>query len=122
MRACPSPEIYLNNVFIPHTHVLGEPGAYPKGRWQGRFHLGFTANYLGAIEGAYDWVLTNLKERGRGKDPFVQMRVGEAQTLLYGAQVVFEDAIASWTRGDVTQAELTSMKAKSICAHAALPA
>jgi len=120
MRACPSPEIYLDNVFIPHTHVLGEPGAYPTGRWQGRFHLGFTANYLGAIEGAYDWVLQSLKERGRGKDAFVQLRVGEAQTQLYGAQVVFENAIASWTRGNVEQAELTSMKAKSICAHAAL--
>lgn len=120
MRACPSPEIYLNDVFIPYTHVLGEPGSYPKGRWQGRFHLGFTANYLGTIEGAYDWVLQSLKERGRGKDPFVQMRVGEAQTLLHGAQIVFEDAIESWTRGDVLQAELTSMKAKSICAHAAL--
>lgn len=120
MRACPSPEIYLDNVFIPYSHVLGEPGAYPMGRWQGRFHLGFTANYLGAIEGAYGWVLQGLKERGRGKDAFVQLRVGEAQTLLHGAEVVFEDAIASWTRGDVQQAELTSMKAKSICAHAAL--
>jgi len=120
MRACPSPEIYLDNVFIPYTHVLGEPGSYPKGRWQGRFHLGFTANYLGAIEGAYDWVLQSLKERGRGKDPFVQLRIGEARTLLHGAQVVFEDAIASWTRGDIQQAELTSMKAKSTCAHAAL--
>jgi alkylation response protein AidB-like acyl-CoA dehydrogenase len=120
MRACPSPEIYLDNVFVPYTHVLGEPGAYPKGRWQGRFHLGFTANYLGAIEGAYGWVLQSLKDRNRGKDPLVQLRVGEAQTLLHGAQVVFENAIASWTRGDVQQAELASMKAKSICAHAAL--
>ncbi len=120
MRACPSPEIYLDNVFIPHSHVLGEPGAYPTGRWQGRFHLGFTANYLGAIEGAYDWVLQSLKERGRGKDPFVQLRIGEAQTLLHGARIVFEDAIQSWTRGDVQEAELTSMKAKSTCAHAAL--
>lgn len=120
MRVCPSPEIYLNNVFIPHTHVLGEPGAYPKGRWQGRFHLGFTANYLGTIEGAYAWVLNGLKERGRSKDPFVQMRVGEASTQIYGAQSAFEAAIASWRSGDVVAAELASMRAKSICAHAAL--
>ncbi len=120
MRVCPSPEIYLNNVFIPHTHVLGEPGAYPKGRWQGRFHLGFTANYLGTIEGAYAWVVNGLKERGRSKDPFVQMRVGEASTQIYGAQSAFEAAIASWRAGDVVAAELASMRAKSICAHAAL--
>ncbi len=119
MRVCPSPEIYMNNVFIPNTHVLGEPGTYPKGRWQGRFHLGFAANYLGTIEGAYEWVLNSLKERGRGKDPFVQLRVGEMQIQLYGAQVAFENAIATWRRGDVLQAELASMKAKAICAHVA---
>ena len=122
MRACPSPEIYLDNVFIDEEHVLGGPGAYPKGRWQGRFHLGFTANYLGAIEGAYDWVLENLRERGRGKDPFVQMRVGEVSTLLWGAQVAFETAINSWRDGNIVQSELLSMRAKSICAHAALQA
>jgi len=120
MRSCPSPEIYLNDVFIPSTHVLGEPGAYPKGRWQGRFHLGFAANYLGTIEGAYDWVLHAVKERGKSKDSFVQLRFGEMQTLLYGAQVAFEDAINVWRSGDVQAAELASMKAKSICAHTAL--
>lgn len=119
MRVCPSPEIYMDNVFIPETHVLGEPGAYPQGRWQGRFHLGFAANYLGTIEGAYDWVVNSLKERGRGKDPFVQLRVGEMQTQLYSAEVAFESAIATWRRGDVLQAELDSMKAKAICAHVA---
>lgn len=120
MRSCPSPEIYLNDVFIPHTHVLGEPGAYPQGRWQGRFHLGFAANYLGTIEGAYDWVLESIKQRGKGKDPFVQLRVGEMQTQLYGAQVAFEHAIDAWRRKDIQAAELASMKAKSICAHTAL--
>ncbi len=120
MRSCPSPEIYLNNVFVPQSHVLGEPGAYPKGRWQGRFHLGFAANYLGTIEGAYDWVLQSVKERGRGKDPFVQLRFGEMETQLYGARVAFEHAISAWRQGDVPAAELASMKAKSICAHTAL--
>jgi alkylation response protein AidB-like acyl-CoA dehydrogenase len=120
MRSCPSPEIYLNNVFVPPSHVLGEPGAYPKGRWQGRFHLGFAANYLGTIEGAYDWVLESVKARGRSKDPFVQLRFGEMQTHLYGAQVAFESAINSWRNNDIQAAELASMKAKSICAHTAL--
>lgn len=120
MRVCPSPEIYMNNVFIPHSHVLGEPGAYPRGRWQGRFHLGFAANYLGTIEGAFDWVLASIKARGRGKDPFVQLRFGEMETKLYGARVAFEHAISTWLQGDIPQAELASMKAKAICAHVAM--
>ena len=120
MRVCPSPEIYLDNVFVDHDHVLGEPGAYPKGRWQGRFHLGFAANYLGAIEGAYEWTLQQLKERGKGKDPFMQLRVGECEIALFGARTAFERAIDAWRDGDVQKAELASMKAKAICAHAAL--
>ncbi|MDR5760615.1 acyl-CoA dehydrogenase family protein [Caballeronia sp. LZ035] len=120
MRVAPSPEIYLDNVFIPDLNVLGEPGAYPRGRWQGRFHLGFTANYLGMAEGAYAWVLQSLRERGRGKDPFVQLRVGEAHTLLHGARCAFEHAIDTWRTASVVEAELTSMQAKSICAQAAL--
>jgi alkylation response protein AidB-like acyl-CoA dehydrogenase len=120
MRVAPSPEIYLNNVFIPDENVLGEPGAYPAGRWQGRFHLGFAATYLGTIEGAYQWVLQSLKERGRGKDPFIQMRVGEARTQIHAAQTVFENAIDTWQTRPVVESELVAMQAKSICAHAAL--
>ena len=67
MRAAASPIITLDNVFIPDSHVLGEPGAYPRGRWQGRFHLGFTANYLGTTEGMYEWCRQYLIDRGRGK-------------------------------------------------------
>lgn len=120
MRVCPSPEIYLNDVLIDREHVLGQPGDYTRGRWQGRFHLGFAANYLGNLEGSYRWVVGQLRKRGRGKDPLIQLRVGEAQTLIYGAQTAFDHAIQVWRSGDVQAAELASMKAKAICAHAAL--
>ncbi len=120
MRVCPSPELYLDNVFCDEDHVLGEPGVYPKGRWQGRFHLGFAANYLGAIEGAYQWTIEGLKARGKGKDAFMQLRTGECEIALFGARTAFERAIDVWREGDVQKAELASMKAKAICAHAAL--
>lgn len=120
MRTCPSPELYLADVFIDHDHVLGEPGIYPKQRWQGRFHLGFAANYLGALEGTYDWTVANLKERGKSKDAFTQLRVGECAVQLFSAQVAFEHAIEVWRTGDVPKAELASIKAKAICAHAAM--
>ncbi len=120
MRVCPSPELHLDNVFIDQDHVLGEPGSYPKGRWQGRFHLGFAANYLGAIEGMYEWTMGSLKERGKSKDAFMQLRVGECEIDLFGARTAFERAIAIWREGDVQKAELASMKAKAICAHVAL--
>lgn len=121
MRVSESPQIVLDNVFVPTSHVLGAPGAYLAGRWQGRFHLGFTANYLGAAEGVFGWTLDWLRQwPDKLADPFVQAHVGEAQVALHAAQAVFERAIATWREGDTVRAELSSMAAKSSCAQAAL--
>lgn len=119
MRAAPSPVITLDDVFIPDENVLGEPGSYPRGRWQGRFHLGFAANYLGTTEGMYAWYLDYIVKKGRGKDPLIQLRTGEMKIALAAAQSLFHDAIASWKTKSVVEAELLSMAAKSTAAHVA---
>ena len=117
MRAAPSPIITLDNVFVPDSHVLGEPGSYPRDRWQGRFHLGFAANYLGTSEGMYDWFIEYMVGKGRARDPILQLRVGEMKVALDAARSLFHRAIAAWTEGDVVAAELASMAAKSQAAH-----
>ena len=119
MRAAASPVITLDQVFVPEENILSAPGAYPRGRWQGKYHLGFTANYLGATEGMYRWYLDYIKQKGRTKDPIIQMRTGEVRVALDGARALFHRAIASWTEGDVTRSELLSMAAKSSAAHVA---
>lgn len=119
MRAAPSPVITLDDVFIPDENVLGEPGSYPRGRWQGRFHLGFAANYLGTTEGMYAWYLDYIVKKGRGKDPLIQLRTGEMKIALAAAQSLFHDAIESWKTRSVVEAELLSMAAKSTAAHVA---
>ena len=119
MRAAASPIITLDNVFIPDSHVLGEPGAYPRGRWQGRFHLGFTANYLGTTEGMYEWCRQYLIDRGRGKAELIQMRMGEMRIALDAAASLFHDAIRAFKTRSVVEAELLSMSAKSTAAHVA---
>ncbi len=121
MRVAESPQIVLDDVFVPASHVLGPPGAYIGGRWQGRFHLGFSANYLGAAEGVFGWTLDWLRKLpGKLGDPFVQAHVGESQVALYAAQAAFERAIETWRAGDTVRAELASMAAKSVCAQSAL--
>ncbi len=121
MRVAESPQIVLDQVRVPHSHVLGPPGAYLTGRWQGRFHLGFTANYLGAAEGVFDWSLEWLRQMpDKLGDPFVQAHVGEARVALHAASAAFEQAIEVWRAGDAVRAELVSMAAKSTCAQAAL--
>ena len=119
MRAADSPIITLDNVFIPDENILATPGAFPKGRWQGRYHLGFTANYIGATEGMYGWFLEYMRMKERTKDPILQLRTGEMQIALEGARALFHRAIASWTEGNVTRSELLSISAKSTAAHVA---
>lgn len=120
MRVAESPQVHLDDVHIPASHILGPAGAYPNGRWQGRFHLGFTATYLGAAEGILRWALAWIGQISQKKaDPYVQWHVGQAQTDLYAAQSAFESALRAWQHGNVTNAELASMAAKSICARTA---
>lgn len=119
MRAASSPIITLNQVFVPDSHVLGKPGDYPRGRWQGKFHLGFTANYLGTTEGMYQWCRQYLVGRGRGQAELIQMRMGEMRIALDAAASLFHDAIRAFKTRSVVQAELLSMSAKSTAAHVA---
>jgi alkylation response protein AidB-like acyl-CoA dehydrogenase len=119
MRAARSSVITLQDVFVPDSHVLGEPGSYPKGRWQGRYHLGFAANYLGASEGLYGWYLDYIKGRGRATNAITQLRTGEMRITLDSAAALFNVAIESWQKSDVVASELISMSAKSAAAHAA---
>jgi alkylation response protein AidB-like acyl-CoA dehydrogenase len=119
MRAARSSLLTLNDVFVPDSHLLGAPGAYPNGRWQGRFHLGFAANYLGTAEGLYAWTVDYLRKKGKARDGITQLRIGEMKIALDAARAQFHHAIRSWAERPVVEAELLSMSAKSTAAHAA---
>ena len=119
MRCADSPIITLNDVFVPDNHVLGEPGDYPRKRWQGKFHLGFTANYLGATEGMYHWFLDYIVNKGKGEGELIQMRTGEMKIKLDGAASIFHDAIRAYRTRPIVEAELLAMAAKSIAADVA---
>ena len=119
MRCADSPIITLNDVFVPDSHVLGQPGDYVRQRWQGKFHLGFTANYLGATEGMYQWYLDYVSGRGKGEAEMIQMRTGEMKIALDGAVSIFHDAIRAYRTRPIVEAELLAMSAKSIAADVA---
>jgi alkylation response protein AidB-like acyl-CoA dehydrogenase len=119
MRAADSPVITLNDVFVPDANVLGNPGDYPRKRWQGKFHLGFAANYLGTTEGMYNWYREYIVGRGRGNSELIQMRTGEMKIALQSAESIFHDAIRAYRTRPIVEAELLAMSAKSIAAEVA---
>jgi alkylation response protein AidB-like acyl-CoA dehydrogenase len=121
MRGAPSPLVHLKDVFVPKENVLGEAGSYPRQRWQGKYHLGFAAQYLGVAEGMFDWYRDYVVKKGKGKDPIILMRTGEMRIKLDAAQAVFHDAIRIWRSDRSTEdRELLSVSAKYTCAHHAL--
>lgn len=120
MRAAASPVLTLDDVFVENRNVLASPGYYPKSRWQGKFHLGFCANYLGTAEGMFDWYVDYIRGKGKAGDGIVQMRTGEMQIMLRAAESLFHDAIRAWKTRSVVEAELASIAAKSMAAHVAL--
>lgn len=119
MRVASSPVITLDDVFIADRNVFGEPGIYPKSRLQGKFHLGFAANYLGSAEGMFDWYLSYVGKSAKRSDSIVQMRTGEMKVALQAAESLFHDAIRAWKTKSVVEAELTSIAAKSLAAQVA---
>lgn len=120
MRATRSPLMKFENVFVPTRNILAKPGDYVKTKLQAQFHLGFAANYLGTIEGMYNWFLQYINDRSKASDQFIQMRVGEMEMSLNAAQSLFHDAIRSWQNKSQEQAEVNSIAAKSFIAKTAM--
>lgn len=119
MRVASSPVITLEDVFIEDRNVFGEPGAYPRSRLQGKFHLGFAANYLGSAEGMFDWYIAYVGRGAKKADSVVQLRTGEMKIALQAAESLFHDAIRAWKTKSVVEAELISIAAKSMAAQVA---
>lgn len=120
MRAAVSPLVRLTDVRVARENLLGQAGDYPRQRWQGKFHLGFSANYLGVAEGIYDWFRDYIRRKGKAKDPIVLLRTGEMKIELELAAALFHDAIRAWKTRPVVEAELMAMAAKYTTARTAL--
>lgn len=112
MRAAVSPTVELTDCFVPDQYVLGEPGLYPRARWQAKYHLGFAAQYLGGTQGIIDTLRDYLPRRGTTKDSFTQLRMGEIVVGTESVRWLIYRAAWLWTRGDEQRAELAAMLAK----------
>ena len=93
MRACVSPWITLENCFVPEENLLGRPGQFLAENWLGKINFAFTANYLGSARAIYDWGLSYVRQRGGGKDPYRQMRLGELKSLLDASRLLLYGAV-----------------------------
>ena len=112
MRSAVSPNIILENCFVADEYVIGEPGVFPRDRWQARFHLGFAAQYLGGCEGIFDYLVDYLPKRNITSDPYVQLRLGEIRIGIDSVRWLVYRAAWLWKQKRMQDAELFSMNAK----------
>ena len=112
MRGASSPDLVLEDVFVPDELVIGSPGFFPRERWQARFHLGFAAQYLGGAQGLFDLLIDYLPKRGTAGDAYAQLRTGEIAVGIEAARWLIYRAAWLWTQGDQLEAELAAILAK----------
>jgi alkylation response protein AidB-like acyl-CoA dehydrogenase len=112
MRAAVSPDLFLEDCFVSDAGRIGEPGTYPRERWQARHYLSLASQYLGACEGLFDALTDYLPKRGTAGDNYTQLRLGETRVAIDSVRWLIYRAAWLWGRGDLQQAELFSLVAK----------
>jgi alkylation response protein AidB-like acyl-CoA dehydrogenase len=123
MRAAVSPDIVLEQCFVPEANLIGAPGLYARDRWQARHYLSLSAQYLGACEGIFDSLTEYLPRRGTAGESYTQLRLGEMRVLIDSVRWLVYRAAWLWTQGDLEQAELFSLVARhqaTLCATAVM--
>lgn len=112
LRAAYSPDLVLENVFVPDRDVLGDPGETARNKWQAKAHLSFAAQYIGSSEGIFDFLVDYLPKRGTAGDSYAQLRLGEIRIATDSARWMVYRAAWLWQAGDLAAAELFAMNAK----------
>jgi alkylation response protein AidB-like acyl-CoA dehydrogenase len=112
MRAAVSPTLLLEDCRVDDANVLGDPGFFPRDRWQSRSHLSFAAQYLGAAEGIFDFLKEYLPKRGTAGDAYAQLRMGEIRIGIDSVRWLVYRAAWLWQKKDIGEAELFSLVAK----------
>ncbi|NIO09203.1 MAG: hypothetical protein GTO40_14805 [Deltaproteobacteria bacterium] len=111
MKACVSPWLQLKDCFVPETDRIGELGQFRNENWLGKINFAFSANYLGAAQGMYDWALDYVRKRGGGKDAYRQLRAGELKALLDASRLLLYKAVTRYKQ-DANEAMVQAHGAK----------
>lgn len=111
MRACVSPMLTFNDCLVPEDCRLGQPEGFFDRLWLAKINLGFTANYLGSLQGVYDFAVQYLREKKKPEIAPFDTVVGELKARLDATRLLFYHAV-KLTRIDLKQGLLASNQAK----------
>ncbi|MDJ0838284.1 MAG: acyl-CoA dehydrogenase family protein [Acidobacteriota bacterium] len=118
MRASVSHLARFDNVFIPKTDMIGEPGQYLAENWQTRFIPQYAASFLGAAEAALDYALHCIKTQKKEADPFIQQHIGQMAVNVETGHLWLKNVADLWLV-DPKEAQLAGSRARHIMEHLA---
>jgi len=117
MRACVSPMLTFKDCFVPERNVLGAAGGFFREKWLAKINMGFSANYLGALQGMYGWLIQYLRGRPTKSDPVYQTSIGELKAKIDAVRLMLYTAVLR-TRENMEQGLLMSNEAKWLAVDA----
>jgi alkylation response protein AidB-like acyl-CoA dehydrogenase len=119
MRSTVSHAVHFNGTFIPHTNVIGQPGQYLTEGWQTCFAPHYAASFLGAAEGALDYVLDYVRCQNRQGDPYVQHHVGLMAINVESGLLWLRNVARLWEEEQYAEAQLAGSRARYLVEHLA---
>lgn len=110
MKASDSLRVEFNNTFVPEENILGKPGEFIKEAWQTRFTPHYTASYLGAAEGAYDYAIEYITAQNKSNDPYVQHRLAQMAVNLETGHLWLRHVADLWEANKIREAQIAGVK------------
>lgn len=118
MRACVSPLLTFKDVIVPEDCIMADSEGFFKNLWLGKINFGFTANYLGGVQGLYEFTRDYLRDRGQKDNEVYQTALGTMKARLDAARLLFYNA-ASILPVDCEKALIASNQAKWLAVETA---
>lgn len=121
MRASDAQEATFKDAFIPDADQIGPAGAFFKmPAWSIRAVPHYAVSFLGATEAIYDWTIDYVKERGKGKDPFVRHHLGQMHSAIEACNALLKELGKIWATGDETTIRTASISFRIMSERTAL--
>jgi len=100
MRSTISCGVKFTDVFVPDSHVVGNPGGWvtedPR-----TFSCGYASNHLGSAQAAFDFLADYIKGRPDLADSeAVRVKLGQMDAQLFAARSCLQATAARLDRGD----------------------
>lgn len=120
MRSTVSWGVRVTDYHVPADRVFGAPGDWVTGDPR-TFTLGFTANHVGAAQGALDFAVDWVRSRPHlATSELVQFTLGDLAADIHAARAGLYAAARRWEDGDFDLAELDSQKALHVAKRVVL--